>query len=336
MTAPCETSRLPPAGAPQRRRGVGLVAPSWVDSSEYPFVTKRFLTEDGAISYIDVGDGDPTVFVHGTPSWSFEWRAVIAKLAGARRCIAIDHLGFGLSDKPPAAPLRPEDHARRLEQLIRALDLRNITLVLHDFGGPVGAQVALQMPERVRRIVVVNSWLWPNGDEPALRRLDRVLRSWVGKVLYRWLNVSPRLLLPAAMARRPRRATHRHYLEPFARRSSREGPYQMALGLVGSDPFHGQLWARRTTLTPWVTDIVWGSRDPALTARHLARWVEAFPSARVHALPNVGHIVAEESHETPKSHLTRSQGCSSSTRAWPGRLNPLELWRRQASMRTEW
>jgi haloalkane dehalogenase len=290
---------MPPEGAVRAASSARArpdAGPDWLDRAAYPFPIGRFRCDDGELSYVDVGRGEPVLFVHGTPSWSFEWRKVIAALAPQRRCIALDHLGFGLSDKPAQAPLWPADHARRLGQFVRALDLRELTLVVHDFGGPIGLGAALEMPERVRRVVVLNSWLWPLGDDPALRRVDRIVQSALGALLYRGLNVSPRVLLPAAFARRQvlTRAVHRQYLAPFARRDAREGPYQLARALVGADAFYAALWAQRARLEGRVTDIVWGLRDPALAPRQLARFREAFPRAVVHELPDVGHFVAEE------------------------------------------
>jgi len=283
---------------------------AWVDRDAYPFRSRWLELPDGKIHYVDEGTGEAMLFVHGTPSWSFEWRAVIAALAPGRRCIAPDHLGFGLSDKPAHAPLRPEDHARRLELFVRALDLRDLTLVVHDFGGPIGAQLALQAGERVRRIIVLNSWLWPNGGEPALRRLDRLLRSPLGKLLYLRLNASPRWLLPAAMGNRDALtpAVHGQYLGPFARRGSRQGLYELACALVGSDAFYAALWSRRHELAPLVTDLVWGLRDPALKPSHLTRWREAFPSADVHVLSEVGHFVAEEAPHALARVIERTAG----------------------------
>lgn len=270
----------------------------WLDTAAYPFATKRWTCAEGALSYVDAGDpsAKPVLFVHGTPSWSFEFRHVIRALCATRRCVALDHLGFGLSDKPEGAAYRPEDHARRLQAFVRELDLRDITLVVHDFGGPIGLPLALELPERVARIVVLNSFLWPNGDDPVVQKLDRVVRSPLGRFLYRWLNVSPRVLLPAALGDRTAlsRATHQQYLKPFARRAERESLYRLACALVGSDAFYEALWARRSELAPRITDIVWGDKDPAFTAEHLARWTEAFPSARVTRLATVGHFIAEE------------------------------------------
>ncbi|HMI89776.1 MAG TPA: alpha/beta fold hydrolase, partial [Polyangiales bacterium] len=119
------SSALVPVAAPE--------LPAWVDRQLYPFVPKRFATREGVLRYVDEGRGSPIVLVHGTPSWSFEWRAVIAALRSSHRVIAPDHLGFGLSDKPRQGAYRPADHARRLLALFDALDLRDVTLVVHDF-----------------------------------------------------------------------------------------------------------------------------------------------------------------------------------------------------------
>lgn len=272
---------------------------AWLDRELYPFTPKRFRTTDGAMSYVDEGAGPPILLVHGTPSWSFEWRAVIRALAKTNRVIAPDHLGFGLSDKPADAPLAPEDHARRLRALVEELDLRDLTLVVHDFGGPIGLPIALDLPERVKRLVVVNTWMWPNGDDPSVVRLDRVIRSFVGRFLYRWLNFSPRVLLPAAFGDKTKltKTAHRHYLAPFAARRDREAPYALARALVGADAFYAKLWERRAELAKLPMTIVWGMKDPAFQERHLERWIREFPNAEVERIADAGHFVAEERPE---------------------------------------
>lgn len=287
-----------------------LTVPSlaWLDRELYPFTPKRFRTADGAMSYVDEGAGPPVLLVHGTPSWSFEWREVIRALSKTHRVVAPDHLGFGLSDKPPRAPLAPEDHALRLKALVEELDLRDLELVVHDFGGPIGLPIALDMPERVKRITVVNTWMWPNGDDPQVRRLDRVIRSFVGRFLYRWLNFSPRVLLPAAFGDKTKlsKAAHRHYLAPFDARRDREATYALARALVGSDPFYATLWERRAELERVPMTIVWGMKDPAFQERHLAKWTTAFPSAEVVRIADAGHFVAEERPEAIVAAIAQS------------------------------
>ena len=174
----------------------------WLDPTAYPFRPRRFETPEGAMSFVDEGAGPPVLLVHGTPSWSFEFRGVITRLAPHRRVIAPDHLGFGLSDKPRVG-LTVEDHARRLRALVEALDLRGVTLVVHDFGGPIGLPLALD-GDRVARVVVLNSWMWPSDGDATIARLDRLVRSPLGRLLYRGLGVSVRVLLPSAFGDRRR------------------------------------------------------------------------------------------------------------------------------------
>lgn len=270
--------------------------PAWLDRAQYPFSPRRFATSDGALSYLDEGVGPTLLFVHGTPSWSFEWRAVITALRGRFRCVALDHLGFGLSDKRSDVDLSPEGHARRLRALVEALDLREVTLVVHDFGGPIGLSLALDLPERVARVLAINTWMWPNGEDPAVRKLDRVIRGPVGRFLYRWLNFSPRVLLPSTFAdkRRLTKAIHQQFLSPFARRADREGPYRLARALLGSDPFYASLWARRDALARKPMTVLWGMKDPAFSPQYLQRWIDAFAHATIERAEGVGHFVAEE------------------------------------------
>jgi haloalkane dehalogenase len=118
----------------------------------------------------------------------------------------------------------------------------------------------------------------------------------LGRFLYRFLNVSPRMLLPASFADRKRltKRLHRQYIAPFGRRSEREAPYALARALLGSSAFYDALWARRSELTRLPMTLVWGERDPAFGEKHLQRWIRAYPNAQVVRVPDAGHFVAEE------------------------------------------
>src|SRR5690606_18387586 len=135
-----DAAPLVPTGSNSLARST---VPSWVDAGQYPFAARRFEHAEGDMHYVDEGSGRPLLFVHGTPSWSFEWRAALEHFRTRYRCIAVDHLGFGLSDKPSRGAYLPLDHTRRLHALIGALDLRDITLVVHDFGGPIATPLAV-------------------------------------------------------------------------------------------------------------------------------------------------------------------------------------------------
>src|SRR5688572_2182527 len=124
--------------------------PPWLDRDAYPFHLRRAAVPGGELSYLDEGAGPAVLFAHGTPTWSFEWRHLVRALAPTHRCIAPDHLGFGLSARPDGADYSPEAHARRFAAFADALDLRDVTLVVHDYGGPIALPWALANRARLR------------------------------------------------------------------------------------------------------------------------------------------------------------------------------------------
>ena len=128
--------------------------PPWVDRIAYPFRWRQIDLADGPIHYIDEGQGETLLFVHGTPTWSFEYRHLIAGLCGSYRCVALDHLGFGLSGRPEGASYTPEAHAERLRAFVERLGLKRFTLVAHDFGGPIALPLALADQSPVSRLVI--------------------------------------------------------------------------------------------------------------------------------------------------------------------------------------
>ena len=140
----------------------------------------------GRMHYVDEGAGEPLVFVHGTPSWSFEWRHLIAAFRATHRCLAPDHLGFGLSDRPIDFPYTPEAHARNFAEFVDRLRLPPFTLVVHDFGGPIGLPVCLSHPEQVTRIVLLNTWMWSVAGDRDMERKGRIAGSQLGRGSSEW------------------------------------------------------------------------------------------------------------------------------------------------------
>jgi len=138
--------------------------------------------------------------------------------------------------------------------------------------------------------------MWSNAEDPTVVRIDRFVRSFIGRFLYRFMNISPRVLLPASFAEKKRltKRVHRQYVAPFGRRSEREAPYALARALLGSSAFYDALWARRSELARLLLTLVWGERDPAFGEQHLQRRIRAYPSAQVVRVPDAGHFVAEE------------------------------------------
>jgi len=268
----------------------------WPSRSEYPFEPRWLDTPEGRLHYVDEGEGSPVVLVHGTPTWSFLWRHLIRGLSRSHRVIAPDHLGFGLSEKPESAPYRPEDHARRLAALLDHLSLERITLVVHDFGGPIGLSYALDRPERVERLVLFNTWMWSLAGHPAAEKASRFVAGPLGRFLYRRLNLSPRVLIPAVMGDRRKltREAHRHYVAAFPTARERTAPWVLGRELIGSTAWYESLWRRREALRAFPALLLWGMKDPTFGADSLERWREALPAAEVHRFPEAGHFVQEE------------------------------------------
>ncbi|MEO0323586.1 MAG: alpha/beta fold hydrolase [Myxococcota bacterium] len=149
--------------------------PFEVSAEDYPFRSCAFETDAGLIHYIDEGppDAEETiVVVHGNPTWSFLYRNIAtAMIADGHRFVALDHLGMGMSDIPPTSEFdyRPRHHAANLEALVVALDLENITLVVQDWGGPIGLGMATRQPDRIGRILIMNTWAWSvDAEDPGL------------------------------------------------------------------------------------------------------------------------------------------------------------------------
>jgi haloalkane dehalogenase len=273
--------------------------PEWLDRAAFPFESRFLATTPGRIHYVDEGprDAEVVLLVHGTPSWSFEFRRLIPVLARTRRVIAFDHLGFGLSERPADFPYTPEAHTDVLREVIVGLGLTRFALVVHDYGGPIALPLAVAEPERVSSLVLMNTWFWSLQTDPEFLRMARFAASFVGRFLYGWLNASLRLIMPSAYADR-RRLTpgiHGQYLAPFPKRADRVRVlWALARSLVGSSRSFGQIWAERARLRSIPTLVVWGLGDGALKPYMLERVRTALPHARVETLAGVGHWPQEE------------------------------------------
>ena len=271
--------------------------PPWVDRDGFPFRSRFLEVAPGRrVHYVDEGQGDLLLFVHGTPTWSFEWRHVIRALSATHRCVAMDNLGFGLSDRPRDFDYTPESHARVLRAFVDRLGLRDMTLVVHDYGGPIGLPLALEQPTVVRRLVLLNTWMWSFDDDPDMVRKGKIAGGRLGRLLYRYANFSLRVITPSAYAdkRKLTPQIHEQYLAPFRDIDSRGRVlWALARAILGSSQYYDSLWRQRERLRDMPALIVWGAKDPAFQLPHLARWRTVLPEATVVELL-VGHWPQEE------------------------------------------
>lgn len=270
-------------------------SPTWLDRTDYTFAPHWAALREGRLHYVAQGGGSPVVFSHGTPTWSYEYRHVIRVVSQHFRCIAPDHLGFGLSDRPANVAYTPEAHAARFREFVDTLGLTRFSLVVHDYGGPIALPLALE--GRVDRLVLMNTWMWPFDDDPEMARRARMVSGGFGRFLYRRMNASLKLIMPSAYGdkRKLTPHVHRHYLEPFRDPASRvQVLWPLAAALLGSSAYYASLWERRTRLTQVPTMILWGLKDSAFRPKQLERWRAMLPEAKVVTIADAGHWPHEE------------------------------------------
>ena len=271
----------------------------WLDRAEYPFEPHYLATPHGRLHYVDEGSGEVLLMVHGNPSWSFEFRRLIKHFRNEFRCVALDHLGFGLSEKPSDASYLPQLHADNLRLFVESLGLKEITLLVQDWGGPIGMSYALEHPQNIKRIVAFNSWFWSLKGIKDVEKFSGLLGGPIGRFVCKNFNGFPRFIFPLSFGDRTKltKAIHRHYTGPFPTRSSRKGTWVFPGAIIGQSEWLGTLWDQRSALKETPLLLLWGSKDDAFGADILAQWENAFPDHTTLTFPSVGHFVAEESAE---------------------------------------
>jgi haloalkane dehalogenase len=273
----------------------------------FPF-TPRFVEVRGRrMHFVDEGSGDPLVMLHGNPTWSFFFRPLIAGLSSGYRCIAPDHIGCGLSARPGADEygFRLQDRAADLEAFVDRLRLsRPITLVLHDWGGAIGAAFAVRHPERIARLVLFNTAAFrkpPGKPLPWMLRLIRAhprfaYASVVG------LNLFAIGAALAAPAKPLNPAVRRALLAPTRGAKNRLAVLRFVQDIPVSpgDPSHSllaEIEAGLARLAAAPVFIAWGERDFVFDSDYLAEWTRRFPGAEVHRFPRAGHYLLEDEPE---------------------------------------
>jgi haloalkane dehalogenase len=269
----------------------------------YPF-TGHFLDLHGSrYYYLDEGAGAPVVMLHGNPTWSFYYRSLVLALRDTHRVIVPDHMGMGLSD-------RPTDRQYNYTLKQRALDLQalldhlqvqhNLTLVLHDWGGMIGMVYAHWHPERIRRLVVLNTAAFhlPPG-KPLPRSLRLCRNPLLGPVLVRGLNLFCRGAARWCSTRDLPAEVRQHYLTPYNSWANRIAVLRFVqdIPLTPADPSFALVKEVENGLArfrdvPML--ICWGGQDFVFDDDFLNIWRKLFPQAEVHRFADAGHYVLED------------------------------------------
>jgi haloalkane dehalogenase len=273
-----------------------MMIPEWLDREEYPFKPHFFLTPAGNMHYVDEGSGEPVVFVHGNPAWSFEFRKLIKDFSMTNRCIAPDLIGFGLSDKPAGWSYLPEEQAKNLDLFLESLPLKNITLVVGDWGGPIGLSYALSHPEKIKNIVITNTWLWSVRSDWYYQAFSTLVGGPVGRWLIRNHNFFAGTIVKSLFGDKSRLTPeiHAQYLMPLSKPDERKGTWVFPGEIIGSSDWLQSLWDNHDVLQGKNILIAWGMKDIGFREKELKTWMHAFPRAKVARFEDAGHFVAEE------------------------------------------
>jgi len=272
--------------------------------SLYPFSSNYVHVDGHQLHYLDEGDGPVLLLVHGNPTWSFYWRDLVQALRSGYRVVVPDHIGCGLSDKPPLGSYsyRLEDRIANIESLIDQLGLERITLLAHDWGGAIGMGAAVRMPGRFRRFVLFNTAAFRSPRCPLRIRVCRT--PLLGRLAVQGLNLFARAALRMAVSRPDGLppAIRAGLVAPYDSWANRTAIYQFVrdIPLNPRHPSYRTLADIETGLAQFHDHpiaLFWGMRDWCFTPRFLDRFVELLPEAVVHRLDDAGHYVVEDAHE---------------------------------------
>ncbi len=270
-------------------------------SDEYPFTSRWFSTEGHVQHYVDEGSGPVLLMVHGNPTWSFAWRRLVTELSSQYRVIAIDHLGCGFSSKPQSRELYTlENHIRRLSALVEALDLKDITLFCHDWGGAIGMGCAGRMPSRFQRFVLMNTAAFRSQAIP--RRIAVCRIPMLGQWGVQQLNLFATAAIYMAAEKRLSASARAGLLAPYDSYESRIAVHQFVQD-IPLDPRHPsyetlkdvELSLSRFQHHPML--LIWGMKDWCFTPAFFEEFRRRFPQAQLLPIADAGHYVFEDAHD---------------------------------------
>ena len=269
--------------------------PDWVSDEMFPFESRFLTTPSGhRMHCVDEGAGEPVIFVHGNPSWSFEFRHLIEGLRAEYRCVAADHIGFGLSARSDRREdHHPEAHARAFAALIDHLALRDVTLFMTDWGGPIGLDFVRHHPDRVKRIVIANTWCWPVADDRHFTFFSFLMSSWLGQYLIKRRNMFVTRVMPKAVGdtRCLTPEVMAHYCNAQPTPQARAALAALPGHIVGASDWLPAIWRERATFADKPALILWGHKDIAFRKKELGQWRSALANAEVHEFPDCGHFL---------------------------------------------
>lgn len=276
--------------------------------------TRHFFDRNGhKLQYVNEGEGEPVVMVHGNPSWSFYYRNVVAALSATHQCIVPDHIGCGLSDKPDDSgyDYTLKNRIDDLEALLDHLDVKqNITLIVHDWGGMIGMGFAARHPERIKKLVILNTGAFHlPQSKPFPWALSICRNTLLGTALVRGFNAFSSIASYVGVKRQPMPAEVRKaYVAPFNSWANRISTLRFVqdIPLKPGDRNYQLVSDIADSLAQFKNVpmmICWGLQDFVFDKHFLDEWKLRFPKAQVYEFADCGHYILEDASEEVVGHI---------------------------------
>ncbi len=265
------------------------------DPTLFPFESRWFESSVGPVHYIDEGSGPTLLLMHGNPDWSFLYRRIVAALRDDFRCVVPDYPGFGLSVHPSGYGYTPAEHAVVIGELVDHLGLDDMVVMGQDWGGPIGMDIASRRHERVRGLVMGNTWFWPD-DGRTMRMFSKVMGSRPIQRLIERRNFFVSPLMKRSLKVKLSDEEFAHYTDVLPTPESRTGTAVFPVEILRSHPWLGELETRVAThLADKPVVLIFGRKDPALASDAIIEhWRKQFPDATYVDLPRAGHYIQED------------------------------------------
>ncbi|PTL76066.1 alpha/beta fold hydrolase [Vitiosangium sp. GDMCC 1.1324] len=280
--------------APRGPQGLAFEIPRAMFDADHKFVD---LPSGARVHYVDEGEGETLLFLHGNPAWSFQWRDLIRGLRGSYRCIALDYPGFGLSEAPPGFGFTPREESLVVEEFVERLGLRDVTLVMQDWGGPIGLGFAGRRPELVRRVVLGSTWAWPTNTSVPRGKFSVIAGGPVGEFVQVNFNGFAAFGLKNGVVREFPSNVLDVYLRPFLPLERRGIAAFYPGQITAATEYFAEVEAGLSRLADKKALIFWALQDLGFPRADLERFEKTFPNHKTIEFPNANHFFFEDTAE---------------------------------------
>lgn len=265
-----------------------------VNKKLYPFKSNYLTLDNGAkIHYIDEGKGTVLLLLHGNPTWSFLYRNMINELKIKFRVIAPDYPGYGLSHAPKGYDFKVATQAKAMNEFVDKLKLKQMTIMVQDWGGPIGFDIALHHANQVDGFIIGNTWAWPL-ERIGHKAFSTLFGGWIGQFMTWNNNGVTKFFMNNGVEQPLGKEVLEMYYAPFKNKKHRKQTHIFPAQLWDAKDFLSSVYKGLPTLANKPVLIVWGEKDFAFQEPERERFESIFKNHKTILLPQSGHFIQED------------------------------------------